>query len=166
MDDTSRRRRKSGMHGWRRIVQAKTYKNVGKLLIEHKQSVFTSFLLLTLLVLLFGVFSQFRVPAANNAPAGSKIISYSTFVQQVKAGNVVAVTIQGSDVNGLLANNVGTVSGTTTAAKDKNAYLNYAAWARAVSANSSSFTNPGSNVPNNSVYTRAPQGVDSQLMNL
>lgn len=166
MDDTSRRRRKSGMHGWRRIVQGKTYKNVGKLLIEHKQSVFTSFLLLTLLVLLLGVFSQFRVPMANNAPAGSKIISYSTFVQQVKAGNVVAVTIQGSDVNGLITNAMGTAPGTTTAAKDKNVYLNYAAWARAVSANSSSFTNPGANAPNNSVYTRAPEGVDAQLMAL
>ena len=60
--------------------------------------------MIALLVLLFGVFSNFQGPILNTPPAGEKVISYSSFVAQVRAGNMLAVAMRGNDLNGLLEN--------------------------------------------------------------
>jgi len=49
---------------------------------------FTCFLLIAAVVLLFGIFSQFQPPVTNSTPNGVTVINYSTFVEQVKAGNL------------------------------------------------------------------------------
>src|SRR5262249_2750841 len=54
-------------------------------------------------MLLFGIFSQFQPPPTSTPPDGMTVIDYSTFVRQVKAGNVLAVIIQGNAIHGLLA---------------------------------------------------------------
>jgi hypothetical protein len=54
-------------------------------------------------MLLFGIFSQFQPPPKSTPPDGVTVIDYTTFVRQVKAGNVLAVIIQGNAIHGLLA---------------------------------------------------------------
>lgn len=180
MDDTSNRRIKSNPRGRKRVRRVRstlrikiTRKTVGKFLIEHKGSFFTGFLLLSLLVLLFGIAGQMQPPVTNDAPSGETVISYSSFIQDVQAENIVAVTIQGSNINGLLATTSAqtkaTVQNTTTTNDtSKNASLDYTAWARTINASNSSWTSPStnSNALQHTVYTRAPQGGDAQLMSL
>src|SRR5207244_693826 len=104
MDDMGSRRRKSEGYK-RRHKQVKSYgRAVWKFLTTHRQTLLTSILLLLVVVLLFGVSSQLQAPTADVVPNGVTVIDYSTFVKQVEAGNVVAVTIQGNVINGLLAN--------------------------------------------------------------
>ena len=87
----------------RRQKIGKRYKpNVSEILNTHKHALLTGLLLLIAVVLLFGIFSQFPAPAAT-PPTGVTVIDYSTFIGQLKAGNVQAVAIQGNDLNGLLA---------------------------------------------------------------
>lgn len=180
MDDTSNRRIKSNPRGRRRIRQLRprlrikiNRKNVGKFLIEHKGGFFTGFLLLSLLVLLFGIAGQMQPPVANDVPSGETVISYSSFIQDVQAGNVLAVAIQGSNINGLLANAPAQNSATVqrpaiTNDKNNNGPLDYATWLRTIGATNASWSSPStnSNVLQHTVYTRAPQGGDSQLMSL
>lgn len=180
MDDmSSRRRRKPKEHGRRRMQwyaqQTKTYrKNVWKLLNEHKHTVLSSILLLILVVLLFGISGELQPPTVSNAPANAQVISYSSFIEQVKAGGIAAVVIQGSDINGLQTNasaqsgviSQATAQGTPVANTPKDAAQAYAAWVHNVSQNGSAWTNSPSTGANHSVYTRAPQGGDPQLMAL
>src|SRR5437868_8922468 len=70
----------------------------------HIQALLASILVIGLVALLFGVFSQFQAPVISTPPAGETSIGYSTFVAQVRSGNMLAVAIRGSDLQGLLAN--------------------------------------------------------------
>src|SRR5205823_3745859 len=75
-----------------------------KFLQAQKQNLLTSCLFLIATALLFGIFSQFQPPAVTKpVPDGVRVVDYSTFVGQVKAGNVLAVIMQGDDIHGLLA---------------------------------------------------------------
>jgi hypothetical protein len=87
MDDKAGRRGASGAHG-RRWKQARG--KAWNFLKAQKSSLFTGVMLLLVVVLLFGVFSQFQPPATSAAPSGVTAIDYTTFIQQVKAGNVQA----------------------------------------------------------------------------
>src|SRR5947209_10647403 len=137
MDDMGSRRQKSEKYE-RRHKQVKSYgRTVWKFLTTHRQTFLTSILLLLLVVLLFGVSGQLQAPAANVVPNGVTAIDYSTFVKQVEAGNVIAVTMQGNEVNGLLAHplseaNASTVQATNAAMGNKSdAYQqDYTAWTR------------------------------------
>src|SRR5947209_3848309 len=82
----------------------KNYKqNISKFLRTQKQALFTGCLFLIAAVLLFGIFSQFQPPAVTKpVPEGVRVVNYSTFVGQVKGGNVLAVIMQGDDIHGLL----------------------------------------------------------------
>ncbi|HEX6554024.1 MAG TPA: ATP-dependent metallopeptidase FtsH/Yme1/Tma family protein, partial [Ktedonobacteraceae bacterium] len=103
MDNKSDRRWKLE-NLWHRHQDARSSRSpVAKFLREHKQSLLTGILLFVLLVLLFGIFSQMPAPLTDNPPNGVTVVSYSTFVQRVKAGNIRTVTIQGDELTGVLA---------------------------------------------------------------
>src|SRR5947209_9816967 len=109
-------------------------------------------LLLLLIVLLFGIASQLPAPIISVAPDGVTAIAYSTFVKQVEAGNVIAVTIQGHQINGVLAKPLSQITTLPTQVSDaptskkSDAYLDDTAWARHRGANNPSLTNPDGSV--------------------
>src|SRR5215472_2109393 len=115
MDGKRSRGLSSGNDRQRQHKVLKLGKKCAKYLATHKQSLLAVILLTGLVVLLFGVFSQFQVPATNVPPNGTTAVDYSTLVAQVKAGNVVAVTIRGDEVNGLLAQPIHQVQAGTSA---------------------------------------------------
>ncbi len=73
---------------------------------EHKQTFLTGVLLFALLVLLFAVSCRLQAPGASNPPRGATIVNYNTFVDQVKDGNMLSVTIQGDELTGVLAHSI------------------------------------------------------------
>src|SRR5215469_8580099 len=77
-------------------------KKCTKFIVIHRQILLASILLTGTVILLFGIFSRFQAPAFNMPPGGTTVIEYSAFKEQVSAGNVLAVSIQGNEVNGLL----------------------------------------------------------------
>src|SRR5438270_9041496 len=176
MDDMGSRRRKSEKYGWRH-KQVKSYgRTVWKFLTTHRQTLLTSILLLLLVVLLFGLSGQLQAPTSNVVTNGVTAIDYSTFVKQVESGNVIAVTMQGNEINGLLAHslsqaNTPTVQTTNAAMGNKSdAYQqDYAAWAHYVNVNSPTWSNPTAAPPisvDRIIYTREPLGGDTQLSSL
>src|SRR5579863_4091617 len=104
MDSKGVRRRPSGDAGRRHKTGVKNVRSIAHYLKTHIQILLAGGLVITLLVLLFGVFSNFQGPVLSTPPAGEKVITYSSFVAQVKAGNMLAVTMRGNDLNGLLVN--------------------------------------------------------------
>jgi ATP-dependent metalloprotease FtsH len=103
MDNKSGRRWKLE-DPWRRHQDTRSYRStVLKFFREHKQSLLTGMLLFVFLVLLFGILSQLQVPITDNPPSGVTVVNYSTFVEQVKARNMLTVTIQGDRLTGILA---------------------------------------------------------------
>ena len=146
-------------------------KKCAKFLSTHKQSLLAGILLTGLVALLFGVFSQFQVPSFNTLPSGVKVVDYSTFKVQVRAGKVLAVSIQKNDVNGLLVKPVqqsqaGTTSQATSDANQRAADL--AAFSRYVGASSSWANQSATNSIDSSrlIYTRIPDSGDATLMSL
>ena len=89
---------------WRRYTDVQNYgRKVANFLKTQKQILLTSVLLILFVSLLFGVVSHLQAPPSNTAPSGVTAISYSAFLDQVKAGNVQAATLQGNAINVLLA---------------------------------------------------------------
>src|SRR6185312_8868042 len=102
MDDEIGRRKWSKKYLWR-YKQAKGYgRRLWVLLQANISTIWTSIMFLLVLVLLVGICSQLRPPVMETVSDGSTVIDYSTFVKQIKAGNVLAVTIRGNEINGLL----------------------------------------------------------------
>lgn len=92
---------------WRRHQDTTSYRStVARFLRTHRQSLLASILLFVLLVLLFAIFSQLQPPVTDNPPPGVTVVSYNTFVQQVKTSNMRAVTIQGDELTGVLAHSI------------------------------------------------------------
>lgn len=146
-------------------------KKCAKFLSTHKQSLLAGILLTGLVALLFGVFSQFQVPSFSTLPSGVTVVDYSTFKEQVRAGKVLAVSIQKNDVNGLLVkpsqqSQAGTTSQATSDANQRAADL--AAFSRYVGASSSWANQPATNSIDSSrlIYTRIPDSGDATLMSL
>ncbi len=159
------RRRLKGVRNYRRIVS--------KFLKTHKQSFFTGFLLIAAFVLLFGLIGQLQPPVMSSTPNGVTVINYSTFVGQVKAGNVLAVTVQGNGVNVLLARPLAQnkVAQTTLASKSTTSQnvADITVWNRYVSAGYPSWPNSTSAPaidPAREVYTLLPTGGDASLTQL
>lgn len=159
------RRRLKGVRNYRR--------NVPKFLKTHKQSFFTGFLLIAALVLLFGLISRLQPPVMSSTPSGVTVITYSTFVGQVKAGNVLAVTVQGNGVNVLLTKplaqkqSVQAVPASKSTASQNAADIT--AWSRYVSAGYPSWPNTTSSPaidPAREVYTLLPADGDASLSQL
>ena len=78
-------KRKSG----RQLIQQGS-----KTLLKQKQTVITAALLAALLLLLFGIFSQLPAPDPTTSERGTTAINYNTFLAQVRAGNVLVVSLQ------------------------------------------------------------------------
>src|SRR5579884_4306107 len=72
-------------------------------LIRQKQTVIIAVLLAAMLLLLFGIFSQFPPLVLTSAEPGTTPIDYSTFLAQVRSGNVLVVGLQGQEVVGSLS---------------------------------------------------------------
>src|SRR5438105_4674110 len=88
----------------RQRKDAKSYMHsISSFLHTQKQSLLTGFLLIVAAMLLFGIFSQFQPPRTSMPPDGATVLDYRTFLEQVKARNVLAVVIQGDEIHGLLA---------------------------------------------------------------
>ncbi len=139
-----------------------------KFLSTYRTAINTSILLLVIVGLLFGIFSQLHAPVASNAPNGVTTIDYSTFVRQVKAGDVVAVEIQGNVVNGLLQRPLSQHLPSTykIAQPQENAQM-YSAWVRYIGGSSNTWTAPTTVLDTSRfVYTRIPAAGDVQLMPL
>ncbi|MEO8973801.1 MAG: ATP-dependent zinc metalloprotease FtsH [Ktedonobacteraceae bacterium] len=173
MDDKGGRRFKL-VEQRRRLKGVRNYRrNVPKFLKTHKHSFFTGFLLIAASVLLFGLVSQLQPPVMSSIPNGVTVINYSTFVGQVKTGNVLAVTVQGNGVNVLLTKPLvqNKVAQTTLASKStasQNA-ADITAWNRYVSAGYPSWPNTTSSPaidPAREVYTLLPAGGDASLSQL
>src|SRR5260370_13520923 len=170
MDGKGDRRMKLKMH-WRRPKDVGSYRrSVLKFLSTHKRSLLTSVLLMVIVVLLFSLVSLLKPPSTNTTPGGVTAISYTAFEQQVKAGNVLAVTIQGHDINALLASSFSqshapTLTATATAISPGKIAMDVAAWNRYVGAGYPSWpstTSPPID-PARAIFTRMPQSVDPAL---
>src|SRR5206468_2159778 len=99
MDDKHKRR----FHAADRQQQYKDIKNyVSRFFSTQRQSLLTGALLLVIIMLLFGIVSQLQ-PPPDTTPHRVTVINYGTFVEQVKARNVLAVILQGNAIHGLLA---------------------------------------------------------------
>ncbi len=121
----------------RRPKDARSYgRTIAKFLKTQKQPLLTSCLLLVAVTLLAGIFMQFPSPSTNTAPQGVTVMSYSAFVGQVRAKNVMAVVIQGHELHGLLVKPfVGNDTFTVASAQhpSANATAEIAAWSDLVS---------------------------------
>jgi len=142
-----------------------------KFLATHKQSLLAGILLISLVVLLFGVFSRFQSPTIDTTPSGVTVVDYSTLVAQVRSGNVLAVTIRGNEVTGLLARPVqqsqAGVSTQATITPNQRA-AEFAAWSRYVGAGSTWANTPVTNSidPSQLAYTHMPNGGDAEFTSL
>lgn len=169
MDSKHSRRRKAEEPRRRQRDVESSKRNISKFLKTHKQYVLTSFLLLAVTVLLFGVFSQFQPPVTSVSPGGVTVIDYSTFVGQVKAGNVLAVNIQGNEINGLLASSSsqGQTRTATPVAKSSSKYAaDIATWSHYIGIGNASWPNtasPATFNPARAIYTRLPGSGDVNL---
>src|SRR6266581_4305818 len=173
MDGNGDRRMKLKVH-WRRPKDVGNYRrSVLKFLSTHKRSLLTSVLLMVIVVLLFSLVSLLKPPSTNTTPGGVTAISYTAFVQQVKAGNVLAVTIQGHDINALLASpfsqaHTPILTATATAISPSKIATDVAAWNRYVGAGYPSWpstTSPPID-PARAIFTRMPTSGDAGLTQL
>jgi ATP-dependent metalloprotease FtsH len=171
MDGKGGRQSKS-MARWRRYADMRSNgRNVLTFLKTHKQAIFTGVLLVMVIGLIFGVVSQLQAPSTNTSPNGVTLISYSTFLEQVKTGNVQAVTLQGNDINGLLITPlsrhqtlIATQAATASASKMT---ADFAAWSRYVGSGYSSWPSMSTSPPVDparAVFTHLPGSGDANLM--
>ncbi len=172
MDGKGSRGLSSGSDRQRQRNVVEISKKCAKFLVTHKQSLLAGILLTGLVVLLFGIFSQFQVPSSlSMPPSGVTAVNYSTFKEQVRAGNVLAVSIQNNEVNGLLAkplqqSQTGSNSKVTISANQRA--MDFAAWSHYLGASSVWANAPVTNSidPSRLVYTRIPDSGDAALMSL
>ena len=160
-------------HTFKRTVKNVTKSQILKFLGTHKQALFAGILLTAILVLLFGVFSQLQAPATSAPPAGVTAVDYSTFVSQVKAEDVLAVTIRGDEINGLLAQPLAqgqTDTGKQATITPAQRAADLAAWNHYIGAsNASSWASTSSASaidPAHLVYTQLPDSGDASLVPL
>jgi cell division protease FtsH len=178
MDDKGGRRYKLAIRrGNRQKRSVKDYqKAIAKFVKEHRQRVFTGVLLIAITALLFGIASMLPAPVATETPPEGVIaVSYSTFIQQIEAGNVQAVRIQGQDVNALLLNpyHAGqTDNGAPTAVATSSASkrtANYAAWSHYLGVGYPTWpvtASAPSLAAGSAIYTTLPATGDGRLMSL
>ena len=172
MDGKSSRRIKLNER-WSRRKHIGSYRRAFvKFLGTHKQPLVTMLLIVVAFALLVGLVSQLRPPQTTTPPNGVTPISYSTLLQQVQAGNVLAVTIQGNSINGLLANPLTaqhTATAIPTAQPHNKVPVNFVAWSRYLGDSNSSWpstSTPTGIDPAHAVYTQFPGNGDANLMQL
>src|SRR5215472_5919578 len=89
--------------GVKREKRRKVIQRVRTTFIRQKQLLLTGVLLAALLLLLFGICSQLPALDLTPPPSGLTVINYSTFIVQIRAGNVLMVSLQDKDIVGQLA---------------------------------------------------------------
>lgn len=158
----------------RSILNAlKSRKQFVNFLKTHKSTLTAGFLITVMVVLLFGIFSQFQAPANDDVPAGETSIPYSTLLNQVNSGNVLAVTIRGNGVSALLLKEMANPAKTqqsqnTTPLSESKRQADITAWTHYINAaNSTSWSTQAPGIdPGRMVYTTMPSDGSSQLMAL
>lgn len=168
MDNTTNRERKSeASRSNRRVTVLKSNsRKLLKFLLHHYRTITTCVLLVLIVGLLFGIAGQLRAPATEVAPNGITTIDYSTFLQQVKTGNMVAVVLRGDEVNGLLQSPPTRTSVPTSQnTQHTDTAQTYATWLHYVSTENTSPV-PTSLDTTCFMYTRLPIGGNAQLMPL
>lgn len=164
----SRDKDRSHKHKWQ-LKSMKKRKYIVPSLKEHKVHLLAGFLVATILVLLFGIFSRLQAPATNEVPSGETAINYSSFVKQVTAGNVLAVFLQGNGLSALLEKPLQAQSALqpTSQASPSQRSAEIAAWTHDVS---SSDPSSDSSAPTlgisaeRQIYTLLPAGGSSGLI--
>ncbi len=161
---------------WGRHKHTESYKRtVSKFLNTHRQALFTTALLTAIAFLLFGIASQLQAPTMNTSPNGVTPVSYSTFMVQAQAGNVIAVITQSNDINALLAKplsqNTQSVSMPVVAStpSPNNNATDIAAWSRYVGGGYTNWSSTASSPsidPARAIYTHIPGSGDAQLMQM
>ncbi len=146
-------------------------KKCKEFLVKHRQTFLAGIMLTGVVILLFGVFSRLQAPTFNTPPAGTNVVDYSTFKEQVKAGNVLAVSVQNTDVNALLVHSLqqGQTAAKPQASIDaKQRSLDFTAWTHYLGASSTWASAPATSTIDQSrlLYTRIPNGGDATLMPL
>ncbi|HWZ20159.1 MAG TPA: ATP-dependent zinc metalloprotease FtsH [Ktedonobacteraceae bacterium] len=146
-------------------------KKCTKFLVIHRQSLLAGILLTGMVILLFSVFSRLQAPSLNTPPGGTTAVDYSTFKEQIRVGNVLAVSIQNNEVNGLLVHSLqkGQTSTQSQASIDaKQRSLDFTAWSHYLGGSSTWASPPVTNTidPSRLLYTRIPSGGDAALMPL
>ena len=104
MDKKNGRRLSLGHQGRHKHSRTRT-STILKFFRVYRRNILTSILLIALLILLFGIALRLPVPLTNNMPQGVTAVKYSTFLDQVKAGNMRAVTVQSNSLTGTLVHN-------------------------------------------------------------
>src|SRR5215469_783138 len=89
--------------GVNREKRRKAIQRVRTTFIRQKQLLLTGGLLAALLLLLFGICRQLPALDLTPPPSGLTVINYNTFIAQVRASNVLKVSLQDQDIVGLLA---------------------------------------------------------------
>ena len=170
MDGKGDRRLKEKMSARRRKGMESYRQQVSKFLSLHKRSLLSSILLIIVIILLFGILGRFPAPASNTVPNGVNVVSYSAFVDQVQADNVLAVTFQGDGVYILLANPYGrklTTTAPTASHASRNDAAEVTAWSRYVGAEYPGWPNTSVPPPVNpalTLYALLPARGDASLM--
>jgi cell division protease FtsH len=142
--------------------------------IRQKQLLLTGVLLAALLLLLFGICSWLPAPDLTPPPSGLTVIDYSTFIAQVRASDVLVVSLQDQDIEGLLARPLSVRQATSARQTKMNALQ---AWAAHVarsyvlssdvrSSGLASATAPLPLDPAHLVFTRLPGRGDAALIPL
>jgi ATP-dependent metalloprotease FtsH len=161
---------------WGRHKHTESYKRtVSKFLNTHRQALFTTALLTALAFLLFGIASRLQAPTMNTSPNGVTAVSYSTFMVQAQAGNVIAVITQSNDINALLAKplsqNTQSVSAPVVASTPppNNNATDIATWSRYVGGGYTNWSSTASSPsidPARAIYTHIPGSGDAKLMQM
>src|ERR1700694_1976854 len=86
-----------------RQKDARSYgRTITRFLHAQIRQLLTSGLLIGAVALLLGIFMRFQAPLSSTPPSGVTVMSYSSFVEQVRASNVLAIIMQGHEIHGLL----------------------------------------------------------------
>ncbi len=149
----------------------KAIQRVRTTFIRQKQLLLTGVLLTALLLLLFGICSQLPAPDLNLPPRGTTVIDYSTFLAQVRAGNVLAVSLQDQNLEGLLARPVSRSQVSQTKMAPPPAGEHLGSWYYVLAREAPNFglspaTASTPLVPANLVFTRLPGRGDAALIPL
>jgi ATP-dependent metalloprotease FtsH len=179
MEDTSNRRTQLNRHQLQKTVKnlrhhlKQSIAKNGVFFRMHKQTLLAIALLACNILLLFGICSQLQAPSADTTPSGVTSLNYSTFEEQVKAGNVLAIVFQGANVYGLAAIPLGkerTSIGTPRASTPDERAAEIAAWTRSVDPAYSNWLVPLLQPPAveiaRNLYTRLPASGDATLLPL
>jgi ATP-dependent metalloprotease FtsH len=103
MDGKGRRRPPIRVKRKRQFHAKRFFRDSIQSIRTHRQSILAGGLVIVMVGLVLGIVSHFQAPTkGTSAMEGETTIAYSSFVSQVTSGNMLAATIRGNDLHGLL----------------------------------------------------------------